>query len=253
MSDLTVVCDLDGVVYIGDREIDGAGRALTELRQAGVDVVFCTNNSSRTRQQIVEKIQRVTGFAADPATVFSSAMAAAGLLGDASTALVVGGPGVHEALAERSIEAVSGGAACDAVVVGLDVDLTYQKLVEATLAVRSGARLVATNHDATFPTPEGLYPGGGAIVAALETATDVTAEVAGKPHRAMRDTIAAAIGSGEVWMVGDRPDTDMAMAAAAGWHGALVRTGVPDQGAREGVELEAEDLTEIARFLLGRR
>ncbi len=253
MSDPTVVCDLDGVVYIGDRAIDGAGDALTELHQAGVNVVFCTNNSSRTRRQIVEKIERVTGFSAEPTNVFSSAMAAAGLLGESSTALVVGGPGVHEALAERGIEAVSGGATCDAVVVGLDVDLTYRKLVDATLAVRSGARFVATNHDATFPSPEGLYPGGGAIVAALETATDVTAEVAGKPHQAMRDTIAAAIGSGEVWMVGDRPDTDMAMAAAAGWHGALVRTGVPNKGAGAGVELEVEDLTEFTRILLERR
>jgi 4-nitrophenyl phosphatase len=72
-----------------------------------------------------------------------------------------------------------------------------------------------------------LKPGGGAIAAAIERATGIEAQVAGKPHPAMRDLLADAVGDGEVWVVGDRVDTDLAMARAAGWRGALVRTGVP--------------------------
>jgi 4-nitrophenyl phosphatase len=201
---------------------------------------------------VAAKIERVAGYHAEPSQVFSSAMAAGHLVRGAETAFVVGGPGVHQALTGVGVEVVSAGEPCDVVVVGLDVELSYQKLVDATLAVRRGARLVATNHDPTFPTPEGLYPGGGAIVAFLETATDTVAEVAGKPHAAMRETIAGAIGDGEVWMVGDRPDTDMAMATAAGWHGVLVRTGIPKGRTDEGMRIDVADLAEFASFLLQR-
>ena len=252
MADTTVVCDLDGVVFMGDQEIAGSGSALTSLSDAGVSVVFCTNNSSRTREQVAAKIADVAGYPARPSQVFSSAMAAAYLVRGARRAHVVGGPGVHQSLTEVGIEMVSGREACDVVVVGLDVDLSYSKLVDATLAIQRGARLVATNHDATYPTPDGLYPGGGAIVALLETATDVIAEVAGKPHQAMQETIAESIGGGDVWMVGDRPDTDMAMAAKAGWRGVLVDTGIPKEGSDDRADLSVPDLAAFADFLLQR-
>ncbi|HEY5685853.1 MAG TPA: HAD-IIA family hydrolase [Acidimicrobiia bacterium] len=251
MAERTVVCDLDGVVYVGDQAIPGSRDALMRIGRSA-RVVFCTNNSFRRREDVADKIRAVVGYPAAEDQVFTSAMAAARLAVGSSGVLVVGGPGVVEALGLRSIPVVEDRHGCDAVVVGLDLHLTYEKLSEATLAVRAGARLIATNHDATFPTPEGLKPGGGAIAAAIETATGVKAQVAGKPHSAMHELLAEEIGEGEVWMVGDRADTDLAMARAAGWLGALVRTGVPREG-RDAPDLDVADLAAFADALDQRR
>ncbi|NIQ56034.1 MAG: HAD hydrolase-like protein, partial [Gemmatimonadetes bacterium] len=98
----------------------------------------------------------------------------------------------------------------------------------AARAVRAGARFVATNHDATYPTPDGLLPGAGSIVAAVEVASEREAEVAGKPHPPMRRLVRERCGGEEIWVVGDRIDTDLAMAFEEGWGTALVLTGVSD-------------------------
>ena len=90
----------------------------------------------------------------------------------------------------------------------------------------AGARFVATNDDATYPTPEGLHPGGGSIVAALERASGRRAEVAGKPHTPMRDLVRELVGEGPVWMVGDKPETDLALGKGEGWTTVLVLSGV---------------------------
>ena len=111
------------------------------------------------------------------------------------------------------------------VVVGFHRDFDYGRLQAASAAVRGGARLLATNDDATYPTPEGLIPGGGAILAAVKTASGVEAEVAGKPYRPMADLLRARIGPKGV-MVGDRPDTDGRFAVTLGYRFALVLTGV---------------------------
>lgn len=225
----TLVCDLDGVLYLDGQEIAGAGGALSALDRAGLAIVFCTNNSSKTRAVCAQRISRVTGYPASESQVVTSAAAAASLLatrGKMEGALVVGGEGVVEAMADAGIEVVSDPDHASVVVVGLDVGLTYDKLVAATHAVRRGADLVATNLDATFPAPDGLRPGAGAIVAAIETASGVTAEPAGKPFAPMRRLLRSMTGDGPVWMVGDRADTDLAMAHVEGWTSVLVMTGV---------------------------
>jgi HAD superfamily hydrolase (TIGR01450 family) len=225
----TIVCDLDGVVYLGDQEVPGAGTALRSLHEAGFRLLFATNNSSRTRADGAAKITRLTGYETDRSQVVSSATAAGAMLaGTSAPALVVGGPGVIEALTDAGIIITDDPYLAGVVVVGLDVDLTYEKLARATRAVRNGARLVATNLDATYPTPIGLLPGAGSIVAALERATGVTAEAAGKPFPPMRSILAAMADSGPVWMVGDRADTDLAMADLEGWTSVLVLTGVAE-------------------------
>jgi ribonucleotide monophosphatase NagD (HAD superfamily) len=116
-----------------------------------------------------------------------------------------------------------------------------------------GARLIATNDDPTFPTEAGLWPGAGAILAAVERATGVVAEVAGKPFPPMRRLIHQNLGPGPVWVVGDRPDTDLALATAEpGWRSALVLTGVSaGQTLDQAPDLVADDLAEVARILLG--
>jgi|FLYL01.1.fsa_nt_gi 4-nitrophenyl phosphatase len=227
----TVICDLDGVLFVGSRPIPGAGEALSRLAEQGYDLLFCTNNSYRTVGDLVKRIRALVGFPAEAEQVVGSAEAAARLLaGRVERAYVLGGEGITEALASVGVDQVDEWTRAQAVVVGLDRDLDYDRLAAAVLAVSRGALLVATNEDPTWPGPEGLYPGAGAILAAVETATGRTAEVAGKPRMPMRDALKTRIRSEPVWVVGDRPETDLAMAKAEGWKGVLVLTGVVQPG-----------------------
>jgi 4-nitrophenyl phosphatase len=147
-----------------------------------------------------------------------------------SSAVVLGGDGVVEALDARGVVVVPGGPA-DAVVVGWTRSFSFDTLARASSAVRAGARLVGTNEDPTFPTPDGLVPGAGALLAAVATAAETTPEVAGKPHRPTADAIEAKVAPGELRvMVGDRPATDGALAAQLGIPFALVFSGVTREG-----------------------
>ena len=223
----TIVCDLDGVVYVEGVGLPGSGEALSRFTKSGFRVLFATNNSSRTVREVAERIEGLSGYRASEDQVVGSAEAAARLLGEERPqTLVVGGAGIREALTKHGIPQTDRHAEAEAVVMGLRMDLQYQELKDATLAVRRGARFIATNGDLTFPTPEGLVPGAGAMVAAVEAAAGIKAEVAGKPHAPMREAIKERLGSGPVWVVGDRPETDLAMARAEGWIPVLVLGGV---------------------------
>jgi HAD superfamily hydrolase (TIGR01450 family) len=227
-----VVVDLDGVVYLGDEVIRAAPAALDQVRGLGVAVVFVTNNSYRPPDLVVEKLHRL-GVKAAPEEVLTSAQALVRMLGgpaglDGLKVMVVGGPGLRQALEAAGARLVDGSAWRDAevVAVGFDPDLTYARVRDATLAIRAGARFVGSNPDTTLPAPEGLWPGAGATLALLRASTGVRPEVAGKPERALLDTAAAAIGPGPYLMVGDRADTDLDGAHRLGWSTALVLSGV---------------------------
>ncbi len=214
--------DLDGVVWLADQPIPGSVEALRELRTASEAIAFVTNNSSVPKAQVVAKL---TGMGIDAGDgVITSAMAAATLVEPGERVLVCAGPGVVEALTERGAEVVFDGDA-NAVMVGYHRDFNYERMRIASTAVLRGARLLATNDDATYPTPEGLIPGGGAILASIVTATGVPPEIAGKPHEAMARLVRAHLGDGGV-MVGDRPDTDGEFALRLGYRFALVLSGV---------------------------
>lgn len=249
-----VICDLDGVVYRGLDAVPGSAEALAALDGAGWKIIFSTNNSARTPEEVAERIGSITGYMARPDQVVTSAAAAADLLSASKPrTFVLGGVGVTAALEIVGIPVTTLGSEAGAVVVGLATALTYDWLREAASAVMRGARLVATNNDPTYPVEEGLWPGAGAIVAAIETATGVKAEVAGKPFPPMRNLIRKRLGPGPVWVVGDRPDTDLALAFfEPGWHGALVLSGVATQGQdiHPAPDLVASDLAEVARTLL---
>jgi len=219
---VTWVLDLDGVVWLADQPIAGAGAAVARLRAAGRRVLFATNNSSVPVAEQEAKLARF-GIAAR-GDVVTSAMAGARLVEPGERVLVCGGPGIVEAVTARGAVAVRDGDA-DAVAVGFHRDFDYERLRVAARAVQRGARLIATNDDPTYPTPEGPIPGGGAIVAAVAYATGVAPVVAGKPHRPMADLVRA-IGGAEGTMVGDRPDTDGAFAHELGYRFALVLSGV---------------------------
>lgn len=222
-----VVYDLDGVLFLDHEPIDGAGAALTEIAERGYQTLFVTNNATRSQAEQAEKIGRVTGYAASPDQVFTSAMAGATLAKDAAeAAFVVGESGLVTTLRLAGIDVTDDWREAGLVLVGLDRSLTYDRLRDAVLAVRAGARLIATNLDPTYPTPQGQWPGGGAIALAIAAAAEVEPEVAGKPHDPMRDLVRAHLGPGPTWMVGDRPDTDLAMGQMEGWTTVLVLTGI---------------------------
>jgi HAD superfamily hydrolase (TIGR01450 family) len=227
-----VVFDLDGVVYLGDEVIAAAPGALDQVRGLGVKVAFVTNNSYRPPDLVVEKLNRL-GVKAAEGEVLTSAQAMVRLLGgrdglEGVRVLVVGGPGLRQALETAGAQLVEGPAWREAqvVAVGFDPELTYARVRDATLAIRAGARFVGSNPDTTLPAPDGLWPGAGATLALLRASTGVRPEVAGKPERALLDTAAAAIGDGPYLMVGDRADTDLDGAHRLGWTTTLVLSGV---------------------------
>jgi 4-nitrophenyl phosphatase len=218
------VLDLDGVVWLAGRPIPGSPEAVARLRAAGETVVFLTNNSGPTLADTTAALV-AAGVEALPSELATSAQAAATLLAPGQRAAVVGGAGVHEALAERGVEVVASSAHPDAVVVGRAVLLDYDELAAAATAIRDGARFVATNTDSTFPTGNGLLPGAGALIAFLRVASGRDPEVAGKPHAASVELVRSRFGAVDV-MVGDRADTDGRFARAAGARFALVLSGV---------------------------
>ena len=255
MSPGNLVCDLDGVVYLGSQPIPGSAEALTELSEAGWNILLCTNNSTRSSDEVAERIRQVTGFSARPDAILTSAEAAAQMLAITKPrCFVLGGAGIVDALTAGGIPVVESAEEAEAVVVGLATDLTYDWLREAVTAVIKGARLIATNLDSTYPTEHGLWPGGGAIVAAVEAATGVKAEPAGKPFAPMRELVAKHLMPGPVWVAGDRPDTDLALAAGTAWKTALVLSGVTPASTQLNPEpdLIASDLAAVGRFLLER-
>ena len=220
------ILDLDGVLWLADEPIAGSAEAVAGLRRAGERVLFLTNNSSARVGDYLEKLARFDIAVAEDDLV-TSAQAAATLLEAGQTALVCAGPGVEEALAARGVRTVRDGEA-DAVVVGWHRDFDYERLTAAARAVWGGARLIGTNEDATYPTPEGQIPGGGAILAAVATAGGVEPVVAGKPHPPMVALVHERLGGdldGSI-VVGDRPSTDGRMAVALGVPFNLVLSGV---------------------------
>ena len=223
---MTWILDLDGVVWLSEQPIPGSVDAIAALKEAGRRVLYVTNNAGPRVADLVEKLEGL-GIPATADDLATSAQAAATLLEPGSTALLCAGPGVEEALNERGVTVVRDGPA-DAVVVGFHRDFDYDRLTAAFLAVHGGARLIATNDDTTYPTPDGPIPGGGAILAAVAAASGVPPTVAGKPYAPMATLIRKRLDGNlqDAIMVGDRPSTDGLMARRLSVPFALVLTGV---------------------------
>jgi 4-nitrophenyl phosphatase len=223
MQAMNWVLDLDGVVWLAETPVPGAAEAIGRLQATSDSVVFVTNNSNPTEAEYEAKLAR-HGIDAKGA-IITSAMAAASLIEPGDRVLACAGPGVVEAV-ERRGATISDRGPFDVVVVGFHREFNYERMRIAAAAVRAGARLVATNDDATYPTPDGLIPGAGAILAGIERASGVRAEVAGKPYAPMADAVRSHLDDGAGTVVGDRPDTDGRLASALGYRFALVLTGV---------------------------
>ena len=224
--------DLDGVVYRGPEAVAGAPDAIEAARSAGMRTAFVTNNANREPATIADHLTSL-GVPARESEVVTSAQAAAAMLADQLPAgtrvLAVGGPGLRTALQGAGLTLVSG--ADDrpvAVVQGFSPALGWTDLAEAAYAVNAGARYVATNLDMTIPTERGIAPGNGSLVGAVRVATGVVPDSAGKPAPGIFHRAAQRLGSRRPLVVGDRLDTDLAGAVAAGMPGLHVLTGVSD-------------------------
>ena len=232
-----VVCDLDGVVYRGPSAVPHAVEVLSAL---SVPVLYATNNASRSPADVAAHLREL-GLACTPEAVATSSQAGARLLADrlpaGSPVLAVGGAGVATALAEAGLEPVrpadadAADVAVDAVLQGYGPDVTASDLAEAAYAVQAGATWVASNTDGTLPTDRGVAPGNGSLVAAVERAVGTPPHlVAGKPGPPLYLLCAERLDlpSGRLLAVGDRLDTDIEGAVAAGMDSLLVLTGVDD-------------------------
>jgi 4-nitrophenyl phosphatase len=224
------VLDLDGVVWLGEQPIAGSADAVARLQAAGETVLFATNNSSVVVAEQEAKLARF-GIAAEGGLI-TSAMAGALLVEPGQRVLVCGGPGIVEALERRGAVAVRDEIDVDVVMVGFHHDFAYDRMRLAAQAIWQGARFVATNDDATYPTPDGPIPGGGAIAASIAFAVGRQPEIAGKPHQPMADLARARAGeaAADGIMVGDRPDTDGGFARTLGYRFGLVLSGVTHEG-----------------------
>jgi glycerol 3-phosphatase-2 len=221
--------DLDGVVYRGDEVVPAASEVLDRVRDLDVKLLFLTNNSARTPQQVAERLRKL-GVRADPTEILTSALATAALLRreppTGRSAYVIGEGGVRQALASVGIDVLDGEPErADLVVVGWDRSVDYAKLKTASLLVERGARLIATNADVSYPAADGMWPGAGAILAAVTATTGATPTIVGKPAQPLFQAAVERTSARRPLMVGDRLDTDIGGARAMGFDSLLVMTG----------------------------
>ena len=244
---MLLLVDLDGVVYRGSDPVPGVAAVLADRVRRGDDVVYVTNNSMFYRTAYVDRIASL-GAPVTEARVVSSARATALYLRehlpDVRRVLVVGASGLEREMRDVGLDVVTAGHAAtrlaqegiggfeaagepDAVVVGLDPQLTYGRIAVAADAIRAGARFIATNRDATYPAERALRPGAGSVVAAIEVAAGTTLAEIGKPGPLLLEEAARAVGgsAAEAVMIGDAL-TDVAAARAVGARSVLMLTGV---------------------------
>jgi len=225
-----VILDLDGCVYVGDEATPGAPRAVEALRAAGKRVVFATNDPRHATEDYVRKLWRL-GVQASVGDVVTVGAALQHLLAEAHTgrsAFVIGTDPLRRHVIDAGLRLFNGdsdGSRAEVVIVAGTDELSYDDLREATLSVRAGAAFIAAGRDSTYPMPDGLWPGTGAILAAVEYATDQRAEIVGKPEPALFATALERMDVDRVLVVGDRLDADVAAADRAGLDAALVLTG----------------------------
>ena len=242
-----ILLDLDGCVWVGDEPTDGAVDAVAALRDAGKGIAFVTNDTQLGTDEYVRKLWRL-GFKASLEEVVTVGGGLQFLLAErfaGGTAVVIGSPAVHNHVQAAGVRIVNGttfASRADVVVVAYHPDFHYAELREATQAAIRGAFMLGSNRDATFPMPDGLWPGSGAVLAAVETASGRTATIVGKPEPVLIQTALDRLGPGRALMIGDRVDADLGAAHAAGIDGAIVLTGAAD---RERAE-EAKDPRPVA-------
>gem|GEM_PF-27087 len=231
-----LVCDLDGVVYRGHEAMPHAVESLLSALSAGVRVVYATNNASRPPAEVAAHLDAL-GLPGPVSRVVTSAQAGARHVAQrfppGSRVLAVGGPGVTLALEEAGLVPVHAQERqleqpVVAVLQGYGAQVAWTDLAEVAYAVQAGVLWVATNIDSTLPTERGVAPGNGALVGAVRSAVSLDPVVVGKPHTPLYDLSVSVLGTGigRTLAIGDRLDTDIKGATAAGMDALFVFGGV---------------------------
>jgi glycerol-1-phosphatase len=249
------ILDLDGCVWIGEEPTPGAVEALDAVRQAGKGIAYATNDPRSATEDYVARLWKI-GAKASLRDVVTVGGAVQHLLADrrsGRTAFVIGTPALRSHVENAGLKVLNGtdlASRAEVVVVGGTEQLSYNDLRYAALAVRRGADFLATARDPTYPQSDGLWPGTGAILAAVEVASEQRAQTVGKPEPQLMLTALDRLGEGRTLVVGDRVDTDLAAAAAAGLDSALVLTGGARREDTEGLDPAPVAVAETLAALL---
>jgi 4-nitrophenyl phosphatase len=244
---------MDGVLYLGDAPLPGLDLFFAFLREHDISFQLVTNNSTLTPAMYVEKMARM-GVEVGTTDILTSSLATAdyvaGRFPRGSRIYAIGEEGLMDALQGAGF--VLGNREPAAVVVGYDRDLTYYKLREATLLIRSGVPFIATNPDRTLPVPEGQVPGTGAILASLVASTDRSPIMIGKPEPTLMQLAMARMGTGPetTAALGDRLETDILSAQRAGVLGVLALSGATDRARLAASEVQPDMVVEDIRALI---
>ncbi len=252
-----LILDMDGVLWRADESIGDLPTIFNSITARGLKVTLATNNSTKSPELHQEKLASF-GVNLDVSQVTTSSMALAALLKEnfpeGGDLYIVGMEGLFNAVEAEGFRVFSGDNLPEnplAVVAGMDWKMDYQKIANASLFIQQGAPFYATNPDKTYPTPQGLMPGAGTLLAAVETASGVAPIMAGKPQAYLFQLAMQKMGvtSEETLMVGDRLETDILGGQNAGCKTALVLSGVTTRGRGEAwmpkVDIIANDLSEL--------
>jgi 4-nitrophenyl phosphatase len=251
-----LILDMDGVIWRSDTPIGDLPAIFKRIEERGLKYVFATNNGTKTPEQYVETLSKF-GVHVAAGQVVTSALGVAHMLSQkfppGTKAFMIGEDGIRTALGEKGFEILSVERATEArfFVMGLDRQITFEKMCEAALLVRRGVPFYATNPDKTFPTPRGEIPGAGAWISVITTATGIVPTYAGKPYPFMMELSLERLGSGRqaTLVVGDRLETDIAAGQAVGCPCALVLSGVSTKEQAElwapEIDMMADDLTSL--------
>ncbi len=225
-----LIVDLDGCVWLGGEAIPGSVEAIERLREAGRRIAFVTNNPRLASEDQVRKLWAIGVRASlhDVVTVGSALQYRLAESAAGRTAFVIGSAALRRQVADAGVKVMNGtdlASRADIVVVAGTDELDYGDLRDAALAARRGAEFLATSRDPTYPMPDGLWPGTGAVLAAVEIASERTATIVGKPEPDLFTTALDRLGDGRTLVVGDRLESDIAAAAKVGLDSALVLTG----------------------------
>lgn len=233
-----LIIDMDGVLYLGDRPMPRLCEFFAFLRQRPIRFILATNNSTRSAQEYVDKLARM-GVTVYPSEILVSGQATARFLArqypKGTRAHVFGMPSLKEAMTDEGF--ILADDDVQLVVASMDRGVTYEKLKRATLLIRAGARFIATNLDPTNPSEEGLLPGTGAMIAALETASETRATIIGKPEPTMYQLAMEQMDAcpETTAAIGDRVDTDIVGGKRAGLTTICVLSGSSNRDEAEAV------------------
>lgn len=253
-----LILDMDGVIWKGDAPIGDLPATFRRIRERGLKFVFATNNGTKTPEEYQKKLADL-GVDVNPEQVVTSALGIAFLLAQkhprGTKIFMIGEDGIRVALEEKGFEVlgVERAPEAQAVVMGIDRGINFQKIAEATLLVRAGVPFYTTNTDRTFPTPRGEIPGSGSWLAVVISATGVQPTVAGKPFPYLMELALERLGTSkqETLVVGDRLETDIAAGQAVGCPTAFVLSGVSTRAEGEAWKpaptLVADSLEELVK------